>query len=76
MDIENEWFTTGKFRKVHTLFRTNYKYEKELMAALPITVNTLHKAEMEYHGNFGHTIGRIQHISPMNRIYIFKHTVI
>ena len=35
------------------------------MAALPLTENALHKSEMEYNGKFGHTIGRIQHISLM-----------
>ena len=29
------------------------------MTAPPLTGNVLRKAEMEYHGNFGHTIGRI-----------------
>ena len=41
------------------------------MAALPFTVNTLSKSEMEYPGKFGHAIGRIQHISIMNKIGIF-----
>ena len=41
------------------------------MAALPLTVNALHKAEMEYRGKFGHTLGRIQHIDRMSRIDIF-----
>ena len=26
---------------------------------------------MEYHGKFGHTIGRIQHIALMSRIYLY-----
>ena len=30
------------------------------MAAIPLTGNSLHKAEMEYHGKFGHTLGRIK----------------
>ena len=46
------------------------------MAALPLTGNALHKAEMEYHGNFGHTLGRIQHLSLMSRIYICYATCI
>ena len=33
------------------------------MAALPLTGNAFHKAEMKYHGKFGHTLGRIQHIA-------------
>ena len=41
------------------------------MSALSLTGNALHKAEMEYHGKFGHTIGRIQHIALMSRIDIF-----
>ena len=46
-------------------------YEKYLMAALPLTGYYLSKAEMEYHGNFGHYIGQIQHISIMRRIGIY-----
>ena len=40
------------------------------MAALPLTRNALRKAEIEYHGKFGHTLGRIHHIFLMNRIGI------
>ena len=40
------------------------------MAALPLTGHALHKAEIEYHGKFGHTLGRIQHIALMSRIDI------
>ena len=40
------------------------------MAALPLARHTLHKAEMEYHGKFGHTLGRIQHIALMSIIDI------
>ena len=40
------------------------------MAALPLTGNYLHKAEMGYHVKFGHTIERIQHIALMSRIDI------
>ena len=36
-----------------------------MMASLPLTINALHKKEMKYHGNFGHTLGRIQHICLM-----------
>ena len=36
------------------------------MAALPLTGNALHKAEMEYHGKFGLRLRRIQHISIMS----------
>ena len=38
------------------------------MDALPLTGHALHKSEMENHGKFGHTIGRIQHIALMSRI--------
>ena len=38
------------------------------MADLPLTVHALQKAEMEYHGKFGHTLGRIQHIALMSKI--------
>ena len=38
------------------------------MAALPLTGHALQKSEMEYHGKFGHTLGRIQHIALMSRI--------
>ena len=37
---------------------------------IPLKVHTLNEAEMEYHGNFGHTLGRIQQISLMIRIGI------
>ena len=40
------------------------------MSALPLTGHSLHKVEMEYHGKFGHTIGRIQNIALMSRIGI------
>ena len=38
------------------------------MAAIPLTGHALQKAEMEYHGKFGHTLGRIEHIALMSRI--------
>ena len=44
--------------------------KKELLAALPLIGHALQKAEMEYHGKFGHTLGRIQHIAIMSRIYL------
>ena len=40
------------------------------MAALPLIGNALHKAQMEYYGKFGHTLGKIQHIALMSRIDI------
>ena len=70
MELVNEWFPTGKFRKVDAPFRKNHTYKNELMDALPLTVNALHKVVMEYHGKFGHTIGRIQQIALMIRIGI------
>ena len=63
MELVNEWFPTGKFRKFDTPFRTESTYEKEPMDALPLTGNDLHKANMEYHGKFGHNLGSIQHIA-------------
>ena len=38
------------------------------MDALPLTGHSLNKAEMEYHGKFGHTLGRKQHVALMIRI--------
>ena len=43
-------------------------YKKELIDSLPLTGNALHKLEMEYHGKFGHTLGRIHHIALMSII--------
>ena len=40
------------------------------MVALPLKGNAFNKAEMEYNGKFGHTLGRIQHIAIMIRIDI------
>ena len=71
MELVNEWLPTGKFINVDTPFRTDYSYEKELLAALPLTRHALHKAEMEYHRKFGHTLGRIEHISLMSIIVFF-----
>ena len=47
---------------IHLLVKTLHM-KKELMDAIPLTINALHKAEIEYHGKFGHTLGRIQHIA-------------
>ena len=49
--LVNELSPTGKFRNVDTHFRTDSKYEKKIMAAIPLTGNSLHKLEMEYNGN-------------------------
>ena len=43
-ELMNAWFPTGKFRKVDTPFMTDYTYEKNLMTALTLIVNSLHKA--------------------------------
>ena len=48
MELVNKWFSTGKFRNVDTMFWTDSSYEKELLAALPLTGHSLHNAEMEY----------------------------
>ena len=76
MKLVDEWFPTGKFRNFDTPFRKDSTYEKEIMYELTLTVNSLHKAEMEYHGKFGHAIRRIQHISLMIRIDIFTQHVV
>ena len=68
MELVNEWFPTGESRNVDTNFWIDSSYEKELLDALPLIGNALHKAEMEYHGKFGHKIGRIQHVALMSRI--------
>ena len=70
MELVHKWFPAGKFRKVDTPFRTDYVYENQLMAALPLIGHALHKAKMEYHGKFGYTLGRIQHIALMSIIDI------
>ena len=44
MKLVNEWFTTGKFRIVDIPFWIDSTYEKELMYAVPMTVNVLNKA--------------------------------
>ena len=44
------------------------------MAAIPLTGHALDKADMEYHGKFGHTLGRIQHIALMIIINIYYAT--
>ena len=44
------------------------------MDALTLTANSLHSEEMEYHGKFGHNIGRIKHIAIMIRIDFFYKT--
>ena len=70
MELVDEWLPNGKFRKVDTPFRKDYTYEKELVDALPLTGNALHKAEMQYHVKFVHNLGRIQHIALMSIIDI------
>ena len=74
MKLVNEWFPTGNLIKFDTPFRKESAYENELLSAFPLTGNAHHKAEMEYHGKFGHTLGRIQHIALMIIIYLFYAT--
>ena len=68
MELVNEWFQTGKFIKIDTPFWTDSSYENELLDALPLTGNDLHKTEMKYNGKIGHTLGRIQQIALMIKI--------
>ena len=75
MELVNEWLPNGKFRKVDAPFNTDSTYEKELIYALPLTGNALHKAEIEYHGKFGPALGRVHHIFIMIRIDIFTQPV-
>ena len=44
------------------------------MAVVTLKINALHKAEMEYYGKFGHTIGQIQYIDIMRRNDIYYTT--
>ena len=46
------------------------------MAALPLTKTKPCKAEMEYGGNFGHTLGRIQHTDLMSGIDVSSHPIV
>ena len=46
MELVNKWFPTGKFRNIDTPFRTDSSYEKELLAAIPLTGHDLQKSEM------------------------------
>ena len=71
MELVNEWFQNGKLKIFDTHFRIYYTYEKEIMAALILTVNSICKVEMEYHGKIGHTLGHIEHIGVMIIIGIF-----
>ena len=43
MELVNEWFPTGIFRKFDTPFWTESTYVKEIMAAISLTVNYLNK---------------------------------
>ena len=74
MELVNEWFANEILIKVGINFRRDSTREKELMAALPLTGNTLYKTEMKYHGKFGHTLGRILHIALKSLIDIFYAT--
>ena len=46
MELLNEWKPPGKFIKVDTPFQSDYAYEKELLAALPLTRHALHNLEI------------------------------
>ena len=59
-----------KYRKAYTPFCKHTTYENEFMTVVILTVNALHKSEMEYHGKVWHTLGYIKHISIMIKIYI------
>ena len=59
MEVVHEKYQAGKFRDVGTPFWEYSTYEKDLMAALYLNVNSLCKLVMEYYGKFGHTIGWI-----------------
>ena len=70
IEIVMKQFPTVKVRKVDTPFSKDSTYKKYLMDVLPLTVNFLRKAEMEYHGEIGHTIAQIQDIATMSGIEI------
>ena len=44
MEIVNKWFPNRNFIKVNTTFRTDSSYEKDIVAAFPLTANALTKA--------------------------------
>ena len=44
MELVNKCFPTGKMREFDITSSTDYPYEKELMAAPPLTRNVLRKA--------------------------------
>ena len=46
------------------------------MDAFPLIGNDLHTSKKEYNGNFGHTLGRIQHIALMSILDIFTQPVV
>ena len=37
------------------------------MTVITLTINAFHRAEMEYHGKFGHTLGIIYHIALLSK---------
>ena len=43
MELLTEWFPYGKFRKVDSPFRTENKYEKEIMDDVPVAGEVLWK---------------------------------
>ena len=46
------------------------------MTSPPLTRSSLHKVEMEYHGKFGHALGRIHYIALLSIMAFFTHTVV
>ena len=74
MELVNELLPTINFRNVDTTFWKDSSHERGLLTALPLTGHSLHKAEMEYHDKFVHTLGRIQNIYLMSRMDLFNAT--
>ena len=63
------WLYILAWRYPHIVCHNSNKYEGQSNGILSCVIgHALHKAEMEYHGSFGHALGRIQHIDIMSRI--------
>ena len=71
MELVNELLPIGKDRNFDTPLWKEPIHEKYPMDALTLTGNYFFRAEMEYNGKFGHTIGWIQRIYIMGIIDIF-----
>ena len=72
MELVYEWLLNRKFKIFDTPFQKYSTYEKRLIDAFALAVNSLQKAEIEYTGKFGHTIGQINNIYIMRRIENFN----